>query len=122
MPDRERKDGETRTRVDEIGSSMESYRERLDVRYRRVVWLVIAAIVVSCLAPLALLVRTNDQASSNTAALCALRHDLEARVKSSTDLLATHPEGLAGIPAATIRTTIDGQRRTILALSGLACA
>lgn len=80
------------------------------------------AVILSLGAPLALLVRTDRQANSNTTALCALRHDLEARVKSSTDLLATHPEGLAGIPAATIRTTIDGQRRTILALSGLACA
>lgn len=122
MPDRERKDDATRDRVDEIGAAMESYRERLDARYRRVVVLVILAIVVALGGNISLLWRTNRQATSSTVALCALRHDLEDRVKSGEQFLKSHPLGVAGIPAATIRTGIDGQRRTIKALAGLDCS
>jgi hypothetical protein len=46
-PDRERKDGETRRRVDEIGAALDAWRERVDVRLRRVVRLTVAAIVVT---------------------------------------------------------------------------
>lgn len=121
MPDRERKDAETRTRVDEIASGLDAWRERVDARYRRVVVLVIVAIVLAIGGNVALLQRTNGQATSSTAALCALRHDLEARVKSGEQFLRSHPLGAADIPAATIKTSVDGQRRTIRALSGLSC-
>jgi hypothetical protein len=44
---------QTRKRVDEIAASMESYRERLDARYRRVGLLLIAMVAVGILAVLA---------------------------------------------------------------------
>lgn len=52
-PDRERRDNETRRRVDEIGAALDAWRQRVDHRLRRVVWLVIAAIVAGVLAVLA---------------------------------------------------------------------
>jgi hypothetical protein len=58
--------------------------------------------------------RTND-------ALCALRGDLQERVRSGEQFLATHPRGIPGVPVTTLRTSIAGQRRTIVALSSLKC-
>lgn len=60
-------------------------------------------------------------ASTSHDALCTFRADLNARVASSRDFLKDHPEGFAGIPAATIRASIDQQSRTINALSSLDC-
>jgi hypothetical protein len=60
-------------------------------------------------------------ATGSNRALCALRGDLEDRVRQTDKFLAKHPEGFAGIPAATLRTNANGQRRTIRALSNLKC-
>jgi hypothetical protein len=60
----------------------------------------------------------NDRTAGS---LCELRHDLERRVASSEAFLRDHPRGIPGIPAATLRTSVDGQRRTIRALSDLRC-
>lgn len=57
---------------------------------------------------------------SNTA-LCALRGDLKRRILSSEVFLSTHPKGLLGIPAATIRASIADLRVTVNALAGLEC-
>lgn len=61
------------------------------------------------------------ETSRTKASLCALRGDIETRVHSSEAFLQTHPQGLPGIPAATIQQSLDGQRRTILALKNLEC-
>lgn len=61
------------------------------------------------------------EAARTNMALCTLRGDLKQRVKSSEDFLATHPKGVLGISAATIRSGIAGQQRTIKALAGLDC-
>lgn len=58
--------------------------------------------------------KTND-------ALCALRGDLEKRVEQSQDFLISHPNGVAGIPAVTIRQGLVNQQHTIQALSSLSC-
>lgn len=52
MPDR-RLAEETRSRVDEIGASMESYRERLDRRFWRVTWALIIMVIVGLLSVIA---------------------------------------------------------------------
>jgi hypothetical protein len=54
--------------------------------------------------------------------LCVLRADLENRVQTSRDFLKEHPEGIPGIPVATIRQSIDNQQKTIDALEVLDCA
>jgi hypothetical protein len=59
---------------------------------------------------------------TNRAALCALRWDLEKRVAGTQQLLIDHPEGLAGIPAQTLKDGITNQQRTIEALRGVHCS
>lgn len=56
-----------------------------------------------------------------TSGLCALRSDLKHRIASSEEVLASHPDGLLGVSAASIRTSIDGQKRTVKALSVVRC-
>jgi ABC-type transporter Mla subunit MlaD len=65
--------------------------------------------------------RTTRESKRTTKALCALRKDLEDRVAQTDDFLRKHPGGFAGIPAATLRQSEQGQRRTISALSNLKC-
>lgn len=68
--------------------------------------------------------RVDDQhkeSARNTKALCTFRRDLEARAESSEDFLKTHPNGFAGIDAATIRNGLRNQKATIKSLSGLNC-
>lgn len=62
-----------------------------------------------------------NDSDRTTAALCTFRSDLENRADQTDRLLALHPKGLAGIPAATLRQSVGGQRRTIAALSVLNC-
>jgi hypothetical protein len=78
----------------------------VDDRYRKVVWLVILAVVLSFIAlggTWAMLKRTDRSATQNGTALCALRRDLEGRVTDGRRFLSTHPAGIPGIPAAQIK-------------------
>ena len=54
-------------------------------------------------------------------ALCTFVLDLERRVEAAREFLQKHPDGIEGIPAGAIRTSIDNQKKTIDALSGLRC-
>lgn len=58
--------------------------------------------------------------STNTS-LCTVRQDLERRVSDSRHFLAEHPNGIAGIPPATIRQSIRNEEGTVHALSSLRC-
>lgn len=58
---------------------------------------------------------------TNHDALCTFRGDLEKRVANSRDFLKENPEGIPGIPAMTLRTSITNQESTIAALSDLSC-
>jgi hypothetical protein len=69
----------------------------------------------------ALAFKTSGDARVTTAALCALRTDLELRAASSRRFLADHPDGIPGIPAKVIRDGISNQERTITALRGIDC-
>lgn len=62
--------------------------------------------------------KTTDRTNGS---LCTLRGDLERRVVDGEQFLASHPAGIPGISAATLRQSIDGQRRTVDALSPLDC-
>lgn len=122
----DRADDGTRLRVDEIGASMESYRERLDTRYRHVVVLVVVAIVAGLVCGVGgnvlLLVRTNHQANTNTRALCALRAKVQSEVRASAEFLRRHPEGAPGLATAKeIRADIASRKATVKSLSGLDC-
>lgn len=54
-------------------------------------------------------------------ALCILKHDLEQRAIDSATFLAKHPDGFAGIDAATIQNSIKNQLATVDSLSLLDC-
>lgn len=69
----------------------------------------------------ALALRVAHDARVTTAALCALRNDLEVRVASSRSFLVDHPNGIPGISAKAIRDGIANQERTIVALSVIDC-
>jgi hypothetical protein len=58
---------------------------------------------------------------NTTRAICALRTDLELRTQSGEAFLKEHPKGIPGIPPATLQQSIDNQKRSIKALSGLSC-
>jgi hypothetical protein len=96
-------------------------------------WLISERALAAVIASFALLVagsvalsavaisNTNRLAHHTTAALCALRGDLEDRVAQTDRFLGEHPEGFAGIPAATLRANAQGQVRTIRALGIVSC-
>jgi hypothetical protein len=54
-------------------------------------------------------------------ALCTLRGDLAQRIASARRFLGNNPEGIPGLPAKSIRESIQNQERTIDALSNLDC-
>jgi hypothetical protein len=60
-------------------------------------------------------------ALETNSALCTLRGDLEQRVATTKKFLAHNPEGLPGLPAKVLRTSIANQESTIDALSNLDC-
>lgn len=58
---------------------------------------------------------------NNTRALCSFKNDLQRRVDQGNALLKTHPEGIAGIPAATIQASIQNQQASLISLDSLMC-
>lgn len=54
-------------------------------------------------------------------AVCALRADVTQRRNTSVNFLERNPEGIPGLPASEIQTSIDNYNRTISALSGVRC-
>lgn len=68
-----------------------------------------------------IVVTNADTAGRAASALCALRADLDQRVQSGAAFLIAHPGGAFGISAASIRQSLDSQRRTIATLANLNC-
>lgn len=67
-------------------------------------------------------IRHQSQLGAQThTAVCALRHDLQDRVKNSEQFLRSHPHGFAGVTVKVIRAQIMGQEKTIQALHSLDC-
>lgn len=62
-----------------------------------------------------------DHNDETRRALCALRGDLEQRIQGSREFLTTHPGGAFGVPASTIRVSVEGQERTVAVLGFLEC-
>lgn len=54
-------------------------------------------------------------------AICALRTDLESRTSGTRAFLKVHPNGIPGVPIATIKEGLHNQDRSIKALSVLSC-
>jgi cell division protein FtsX len=90
-------------------------------------WLTIAVVVCLVVAvgvglfAITLASRVADQTDRTNAALCTFRADIETRAIQTEEFLREHPEGVAGIPAATLRQSLKGQRSTVAALGSLNC-
>lgn len=67
------------------------------------------------------LAQKQDSLASTRAGVCAFRADLESRVKASEQYLADHPGGVFGLSPAQLRSSLDGQRRTVAALQAVTC-
>jgi exoribonuclease II len=57
----------------------------------------------------------------DTQALCAFRDDIQTRVTSGLNFLISHPKGIAGISAQTLRVGIVNEQHTLAALHPLVC-
>jgi hypothetical protein len=85
---------------------------------------IILAVVLAVVIATGWVVASNDrqalhrEETRTNGALCALRADLERRIRASEAFLATHPNDTM---ALTIRTSLSSQRRTVKALSTLDC-
>lgn len=107
------------------------YRDKLAAihgGYRRLaIWQVLNSLllIVVVVGGLILLGNQSDSAKMealrNGKALCALRGDVEARVRQGTAFLGSHPDGLPGFPAGAIRVSVANSARTVRVLSGLQC-
>lgn len=123
-PDDDRQDATKRDRIDELVSSLLIWQQAVDARAKRVViWVILSVVLafVAVLGSLALLHRVDSQATSNQAALCALRDELVHRVSSSQDFLNQHPHGVIGIPRAAIAKSIHDTQGSIRALDVVHC-
>lgn len=58
---------------------------------------------------------------SNSAALCAYRSDLQRRIDSGTTFLKSHPHGILGIPASTLKVSVANEQSALNSLSSLVC-
>jgi len=60
-------------------------------------------------------------AEQTIGALCTFRADLSERAEAAQDFLQENPDGIPGLSAKAIQTSIDNQLRTLDSLSGLPC-
>ena len=91
---------------------------------KRLTFLVVISMILALgagVTAVAVAISTGNQSDKQNAALCTFRADLQSRVTQTEKFLLDHPEGFAGIPVAQLRQSLDGQKRTITALSSLEC-
>lgn len=87
------------------------------VQRRLTVLMVLTVLLAVCLGGTMVYVYTSSQV--NRDALCTFRADVEARALGTRQLIGRG--GFPGIPTRTLRTSLDGQERTVRALSILPC-
>lgn len=68
-----------------------------------------------------LLTHKTEEGAETHEAICALTADLEVRTEGTRRFLNDHPNGIPGIPASTLRESLQNQERTIDALSVVSC-
>lgn len=114
----QRKDGETRTRVDEIAIKNEDWRNEVFDRVSTAIRWSFAGVAVAIVASTVAVAQWRDtttKASQNEKALCAYRGDLEASIRATNRFLAEHPEGLPGISTAAEIKRDNERRKTVAA-------
>lgn len=83
-------------------------------------WLAVSTmILVVCLA--GAMAYTYSESQTNHSSLCSFKGDLQTRVVEGESYLKGHPQGVAGVPASTIKESLDNEKRTIESLSDLNC-
>jgi hypothetical protein len=108
-----RNDQEARDRLEAIQDGYDRLRR---ITYRALIFFAITFVVTTWL-----VVHLIGQNSQANAALCTFRGDLEHRVTATENYLREHPEGFPGVSAATLQSSLNGQRRTVRALGSLDC-
>ncbi len=61
------------------------------------------------------------EAQRTIGALCTFRADLQKRYDDGVAFLADNPDGIPGLPAATIQRSLDAQHDTLISLANLPC-
>jgi hypothetical protein len=67
------------------------------------------------------LAKINQVTTTTKTALCLFRDNIEKQVATSEEFLKNNPDGIQGLPAATIQASIDRQKDTLKALDILEC-
>jgi hypothetical protein len=67
------------------------------------------------------LAKINQVTTTTKTALCLFRENIEKQVDTSEEFLKNNPDGIPGLPAATIQASIDRQKDTLKALDILEC-
>ena len=67
-------------------------------------------------------VELHEVATTNHAALCTLRRDLETRVEALREFLEDNPNGIPGLSPVAIRHRIEDLEQTLDALDILECS
>lgn len=91
------------------------------IRYRLLVAAALLLAAVSVFLSALLFTRLADTTDQTNRSLCTFRDDVRQRAANTASFLADHPQGIPGVPVATLRSALEGQRRTVKALSGLDC-
>ena len=60
-------------------------------------------------------------ANQNHETLCTFRDDIERRAEAGEKFLEDNPNGIPGIPRATLQSSIENRKRTVKSLEGLRC-
>lgn len=88
---------------------------------RRQAYAIVALALVVVVAVVYFYWTLSSETDRTRSSLCTFLVDLEQRVQSSDDFLKDHPDGIPGVPAATLRASLKNQRATIASLAGLDC-
>lgn len=122
----ERKDPETRKRVDEIAQANEAWRKNIEDRLRTAIRWTYVGVGISLLVAFFAVVQwrqTTSTSNDNSKALCAWRSSLQDQVKRGKKLLKDHPEGLPGIATAEeIASDTANRQRVVTNFRYLDCA
>lgn len=100
----------------------EEYKKERNERLHRFFFRVLVIFAVLGVTVSATAYFTWSTAKESKDGLCAIRQDAERRVVLGNEFLKDHPEGFAGISAASLRRSIQNSQETIDSLSNLDCA
>lgn len=97
---------------------------KLQKQLKQMLYLTVATFVL-LMATIGYAVKTNYdlgvQGKQAHTAVCALRADLDKRVRATEAYLATHPGDILGIPREQVLSSLENQKATLRALATAGC-